>query len=192
MSFQNEVDKLINAEEYIVLNKYNSSNSYKYFEQKKSFNTNSNFKENQNTNYRANTNQIRAIKAGAFSRLVAFMIDALIGNLLNEVFTKFVGQTGFLNDNSWVISFVIYLILTTYITNGQSLGKMAMGIRIIHKKEKKLSFLTTLIREGVCMFFLLKLPILFITLLFSSKNHSLADYFSDTEVIKDKYFEKIK
>lgn len=82
--------------------------------------------------------------------------------------------------------YLMYFILLTKFTNGQTIGKMIFGLRVVCFKEEKLSWLTVLIREGFGRYILKTISILYLVILFTERNQQIADILSDTTVISEK------
>ncbi|REC31872.1 RDD family protein [Enterococcus pseudoavium] len=81
--------------------------------------------------------------------------------------------------------YLAYFILLTKLNQGQTIGKMIFGIRVICFKEEELSWQTVLIREGACRFILRGAFFMFgylVTIFTPNKQH-IGDYFSDTSVV---------
>lgn len=92
--------------------------------------------------------------AGFFLRLVAFAIDSIVcysfSNIILKIF-QIKTDLSFMNIeiNPLIQTGIclLYFFILTYLNNGQTLGKMAMGIRVISLKDEKLSFFDCLVRE---------------------------------------------
>lgn len=131
--------------------------------------------------------------AGFWMRLVAYSIDSLvatsIASILNGlIFSNYLielpfGLT-FYGLLRWIILFV-YLTAMTYFNNGQSLGKMIMGIRVVSLTDEKLSLSQVITREVFARYIEEKIKILYIIVAFTSNKQSMADMLADTVVVKD-------
>lgn len=133
--------------------------------------------------------------SGFWIRFFAFLIDICC---IQAVTTATLGLFYRLNDLTPVsggfsvyagFSLVIYLgyfALLTKLNQGQTIGKMIFGIRVISFSEAELSWKTVLIRE-VCMRYVLQFHFIFLLgylpAIFSSKKQHIGDYFADTSVI---------
>ena len=130
------------------------------------------------------------VSAGFWIRTVAFLIDAAVAAAFASIFASPI-TAFFLTDGSMAAKalsgflFYLYFILSTYLTNGQSLGKMITGIRIIHPDEPRLSLTTVVIREGFCRFIQTTFLLLYIITAFSERKQNLGDFLSGTFVVKD-------
>ena len=86
-----------------------------------------------------------------------------------------------------MILFAFYSFIFVYLFDGQSIGKMLTGIKVIEKNGSKLGFFTAFVREFAGKLIMIPLFLTFIFTAFSYKKHSIIDYLSDTCVIKSKY-----
>ena len=130
------------------------------------------------------------VSAGFWIRTVAFLIDAAIAAAFASIFASPI-TAFFLTDGSLAAKalsgflFYLYFVLSTYLTTGQTLGKMITGIRIIHPDEPRLSLTTIVIREGFCRFIQTTFLLLYIITAFSERKQNLGDFLSSTFVVKD-------
>jgi uncharacterized RDD family membrane protein YckC len=139
--------------------------------------------------------------ASSFSRLIAFLIDGLAIWGLNQIIVNPVVKLLGLQDayllapiiNVTTIAtgviFFLYFILMTYFFKA-TLGKMITGIHVINKDGGKLTFSQVIFRELIGRFInktLWYIPTL--TILFTESRIGLHDYFADTYVVKNSYYE---
>ena len=130
------------------------------------------------------------VAAGFWIRTVAFLIDAIVASAFAGIFASPINAL-FLTEGSMAAKavsgffFYLYFVLSTYFTNGQSLGKMITGIRVIHPEEPRLSWTTVVIREGFCRFIQTTFVLLYVITAFSERKRNLGDFLSDTYVVKD-------
>ena len=130
------------------------------------------------------------VAAGFWIRTVAFLIDAVVASAFAGIFASPVNAL-LLTEGSMAAKavsgffFYLYFVLSTYFTNGQSLGKMITGIRVIHPEEPRLSWTTVVIREGFCRFIQTTFVLLYVITAFSERKRNLGDFLSDTYVVKD-------
>ena len=139
--------------------------------------------------------------AGFWVRFWAFLIDSLvisavIGICINPIFYV---MDWSLAESNWyapisIISAIIYyayfVLMTKYL--GQTLGKMAFGLRVVSVKHEQLSWSDVLFREwigrlinNVCFM------LLYVLVAILPNNQGLHDYFADTKVVHEKiYVEK--
>ena len=127
--------------------------------------------------------------AGFWIRCVAFVIDASFVVCMMNIAVYF-------NIESYIpisiaivymILFAFYSFIFVYLFDGQSIGKMLTGIKVIEENGSKLGFFTAFVREFAGKLIMIPLFLTFIFTAFSYKKHSIIDYLSDTCVIKSKY-----
>lgn len=90
-------------------------------------------------------------------RTIAFIIDLgiyLVFALIMYYFIK-----------SFLVSFFIYFVLFTYLSNGQTLGKRFMKIRMVTIDDKKVRIIRLFIREFSILFIYFILPVISIYLM---------------------------
>ena len=130
------------------------------------------------------------VSAGFWIRTVAFLIDAAVAAAFASIFASPI-TAFFLTEGSLAAKaisgffFYLYFVLSTYLTNGQTLGKMMTGIRVIHPNEPRLSLTTVVIREGFCRLIQTTFLLLYVITAFSERKQNLGDFLSDTFVVKD-------
>lgn len=129
--------------------------------------------------------------AGFWSRSFAYLIDIImvygIKNILEYV--NLMPQDIVLKEMMLYIIFVVYNFILVYLTNGYTIGKIIMNIKVVCARNENINFLTAFIREFIGKYILIRFPIIFLFLIFSPKKHHLVDYLSDTDVIKERYEE---
>ena len=133
--------------------------------------------------------------AGFWIRLFAYLVDllivqALVGILIKPIFA--LGGISMLGNNPLtlfgflqLLILVGYFILTTKYTNGQTLGKMIFGIRVVCFKEENLSWQTVLIREGVGRYIGKTVAVIYLVAAFQSKKQHPIDLLCDTSVVTE-------
>lgn len=130
------------------------------------------------------------VSAGFWIRTVAFTIDAAVAAAFASIFASPI-TAFFLTEGSLAAKaisgffFYLYFVLSTYLTNGQTLGKMMTEIRVIHPDEERLSLTTVVIREGFCRLIQTTFLLLYVITAFSERKQNLGDFLSDTFVVKD-------
>ena len=130
------------------------------------------------------------VSAGFWIRTVAFTMDAAVAAAFASIFASPI-TAFFLTEGSLAAKaisgffFYLYFVLSTYLTNGQTLGKMIAGIRVIHPDEERLSLTTVVIREGFCRLIQTTFLLLYVITAFSERKQNLGDFLSDTFVVKD-------
>lgn len=135
--------------------------------------------------------------AGFWIRFLAYIIDVVIAHALGKIIINPVAVVLNLDMNASfpsvytflrLVIFLTYFVLAAKWTQGQSLGKIIFGLRIVSLKEENLTWTTILIREA-CLRYLHKiLWILYLVVPFSDKHQSLSDMLCDTAVIREKMF----
>lgn len=138
--------------------------------------------------------------AGFWIRLGAFLIDLVIINaiqqiVLNLTLYRFIGihmSESFLSTLIELIIFVTYFYLLTQRFNGQTPGKMLVGIRVIPLKANQTSGNAYLFRElfGKVLFFYF--PYIAVLLIFSYKKQHIIDLLVDTIVIREERLKEVK
>ncbi|MEG0267662.1 MAG: RDD family protein [Carnobacterium sp.] len=132
---------------------------------------------------------------GFWVRFFAYLIDLLVISSLNRliVYSIFITAPLPLSEEpfsllsiSKLIIFLLYFILMTKLTNGQTIGKMIFGLRVVCFKEEKLSWVTVIIREGFGRYILKIGSILYLSVLFTKRNQHIVDLLSDTSVVLEK------
>lgn len=133
--------------------------------------------------------------AGFWIRLFAFIIDVLciqaivacsVGLIYGLANIAPVAQGLSLYHFLSLVIYLGYFTLLTKLNNGQTIGKIIFGIRVVSLTEPELTWKTVLIRE-VCGRYILQFSWLFyfgyLPAAFSQKKQQLADYFADTSVV---------
>jgi len=127
--------------------------------------------------------------AGFWIRCVAFFVDAVfVAGLMNiAVYFDIESYIPISIGIVYMILFAFYSFIFVYLFDGQSIGKMLTGIKVVEDKGNKLAFSTVFVREFAGKIIMIPLFLTFIFTAFSYKKRSLMDYLSDTSVIKSKY-----
>ena len=127
--------------------------------------------------------------AGFWIRCVAFIVDAVfVICLLNiAVYFDIESYIPMSIGIVYMVLFAFYSFVFVYLFDGQSIGKMLTGIKVVEDKGNKLAFSTVFVREFAGKIIMIPLFLTFIFTAFSYKKRSLMDYLSDTSVIKSKY-----
>ena len=132
---------------------------------------------------------------GFWPRFCAYLIDLVIISSLNRLIVSSVfvmaqipmSEASFsLFSISKLVVFLLYFILMTKLTNGQTIGKMIFGLRVVCFKEEKLSWATVIIREGFGRYILKAVSILYLSLLFTKRKQHIIDLLTDTSVVLEK------
>lgn len=131
---------------------------------------------------------------GFWLRIFAFSIDLLVIWSINRLIVQslFLVLRYPLSEESFsafslskLAVYLLYFIVSTKWTNGQTIGKIIFGIRVVSFKEEKLSWGTVLIRECFGRYILKIFPFIYLMVLFTHEKQHLADFFSDTAVVSE-------
>lgn len=123
---------------------------------------------------------------GFFIRLFAFMVDLImIGSI--ERMTLFFLDDGVIRSTLALIIYLLYFILMTKITNGQTVGKMIFGIRVISLNERELSWGTVIVREGFGRYLQKVVLVLYALVIFTPYKQHVVDLLTDTSVVTINY-----
>lgn len=123
---------------------------------------------------------------GFFIRLFAFTIDLLMIGSIQRL-TLFFSDKGVLRTGLSLVIYLLYFILMTKFTNGQTVGKMIFGIRVIALNEEELSWQTILVREGFGRYLQKVVLILYGLVIFTPYKQHVVDLLTDTSVITLNY-----
>lgn len=143
------------------------------------------------------TKQYTLKTAGFWVRFWAFLLDILIitaigGILVNPIFYL---MDWSLSETVWyapisIITAIIYygyfVLMTKFV--GQTLGKMALGLRVVSLKHDKLTWSDVLFREWIGRFISNVFIPLYIFVAILPENQGLHDYFAETKVVHEKIF----
>lgn len=147
--------------------------------------------ENTTRKLRLNSAVFNAVYAGFWIRLVAFIIDTtIIGALYRIIINPILAVSNVRTENMFfnflfLAVYLGYFVLMTKFTNGQTLGKIIMNLRVVSLKEDFLSWETVLIRELCGRYIQKVIMVLYLITPFNTKKQHFADYLSDTVVIKE-------
>lgn len=136
--------------------------------------------------------------AGFWIRLVAFVLDMIVVNSLSTIVGKFLEtdlELGFGISLGTVIYWLItltYFTMTTYFTNGQTLGKMIMNVRVISTDGNRLNFWQVVSRETFGRYIQNKFKVLYLIIGLTPSKQSIIDMLADTEVVKIDQYEYVK
>ena len=133
------------------------------------------------------------VAAGFWIRTVAFLLDLVIAKAFSSMIASpiiaIAGWPGGLFSAAIKgIAFYLYFILSTYCTNGQTLGKIICGLRVIHSEEERLSFTTVLVREGAARLIQTTFMILYVVTAFTERKQNIGDLLADTYVVKEELY----
>ncbi|WP_409251636.1 RDD family protein [Bacillus sp. SCS-153A] len=85
---------------------------------------------------------------------------------------------------SAIIFYGYFILMTKYL--GQTLGKMAFGLKVIELNGKPLKWGTVIFRELIGRFISASILILYVVVAFTNKKQGIHDLFADTTVIREK------
>ena len=125
-------------------------------------------------------------------RAFAFIVDMLVIGAINKILINVLGidldyeiyGIEMAEILRWIVT-ILYFVIISLITKGQSLGKMIVGIRVVSLTSDKLDLGQILIREIAGRLIQNTIMILYLLPIFTPKNQSLIDFFVDTAVVKE-------
>lgn len=128
-------------------------------------------------------------------RAFAFIVDMLVIGAINKILINVLGidldyeiyGIEMAEILRWIVT-ILYFVIISLVTKGQSLGKMIVGIRVVSLTSDKLDLGQILIRETAGRLIQNTIMILYLLPIFTPKNQSLIDFFVDTAVVKDDAF----
>lgn len=133
--------------------------------------------------------------AGFWLRLFTYAIDGIVlwgikrilVNPLSALFS-FPVEKQFPSVYS-VLAFIVtlaYFVLMTLYCDGQTLGKMIMGVRVVSLKDEKLDWKDVLVREGAMRAVQILIWPLYLMIPFTERHASIGDLFADTGVVRER------
>lgn len=128
-------------------------------------------------------------------RAFAFIVDMLVIGALNKIIINVLGidldyeiyGIEMAEILRWIVT-ILYFVIISLVTKGQTLGKMIVGIRVVSLTTDKLDLGQILVREIAGRIIQNTIMILYLLPIFTPKNQSLIDFFVDTAVVKDDAF----
>lgn len=128
-------------------------------------------------------------------RAFAFIVDMLVIGAIKKILINVLGidldyeiyGIEMAEILRWIVT-ILYFVIISLVTKGQSLGKMIVGIRVVSLTSDKLDIGQILIREIAGRLIQNTIMILYLLPIFTPKNQSLIDFFVDTAVVKDDAF----
>ena len=128
-------------------------------------------------------------------RAFAFIVDMLVIGAIYKIIINVLGidldyeiyGIEMAEILRWIVT-ILYFVIISLVTKGQSLGKMIVGIRVVSLTSDKLDLGQILIREIAGRLIQNTIMILYLLPIFTPKNQSLIDFFVDTAVVKDDAF----
>lgn len=119
---------------------------------------------------------------GFLVRLFAFTIDIIMIGSLQRM-TLFYMSKSMLRTFFSLVIYLLYFILMTKLNNGQTLGKMILGIKVICLNEEELTWKTVIVREGFGRYLQKAMSILYAIVIFTPYKQHLVDMLGDTSVV---------
>ena len=88
-------------------------------------------------------------------RLVAYLIDwtfLSIVNFIAAIFFKLAFDSGTVTSHIWwlLLEVGLYFMIVPFITNGWTLGKKIVRIRLVEQDRERISLKALIIRYGIC------------------------------------------
>lgn len=128
-------------------------------------------------------------------RAFAFIVDMLVIGAINKILINVLGidldyeiyGIEMAEILRWIVT-ILYFVIISLVTKGQTLGKMIAGIRVVSLTSDKLDLGQILVREIAGRIIQNTIMILYLLPIFTPKNQSLIDFFVDTAVVKDDAF----
>lgn len=155
-------------------------------------------KKTSNDYDQASKDRVSFYYAGFWIRLVAFAIDMALVSSINGIIGRLMGTEielgmGITSASLiyWLTVF-LYFTLLTYFTNGQTLGKMILNIKVISLDGEKLGLFQVVSRETFGRYIQNKFMILYAIVGINPNKQSLIDMLADTAVVKIDEYEYVK
>lgn len=143
----------------------------------------------------------RLFLGSMWMRLFAYWIDIFVASLLKEMIFSCVylfvraDPPNFVERQLTYLIYIVYFILVTTLTQGQSLGKMICGLRILSREgDQPISFSAILLREGVMRYIHMALPggfLLYFVGCVTSSHQTLSDMVADTAVFSERQVQEL-
>lgn len=124
--------------------------------------------------------------AGFWMRFFAYLLDLILVGSIQRSMLFFLGE-GFIKTALSVILFLAYFVLMTKLNQGQTLGKMVFGLRVICFKEEKLSWSTVLVRELFGRYLQKIIWPMYLLVAFTPYKQHVIDFLADTSVVTENY-----
>ncbi|PKM66712.1 MAG: hypothetical protein CVU95_10580 [Firmicutes bacterium HGW-Firmicutes-2] len=128
----------------------------------------------------------KIVYAGFWMRFFAYLLDLIIVGSIQRMMLFFLGE-GLPKTTLSVILFLAYFVLMTKLNQGQTLGKMVFGLRVICFKEEKLSWSTVLVRELFGRYVQKIIWPMYLLVVFTPYKQHVIDILADTSVVTENY-----
>lgn len=142
-----------------------------------------------------------ALVFGTFGqRFLAYLIDILLINAISSLFFNIYSLFELYNDGGSFSLFNIttlsiyfgYFVLLTKFNQGQTIGKMILGLRVVSLYREDLSWSDVLYRELVGRYIQKRIKVLYLLLFLTERKQTMADVITDTVVISEKKYLDLK
>lgn len=130
--------------------------------------------------------------AGFWKRLAAFLMDSLLiraaSKIIFNLTVHHLISPDLAGDVWWyrlakLGLFLAYFTVSSYYLDGQTFGKVVMGLKVINLKTSELTCRTLLLREIAGRTILYFFPIVAVSLVFTPQRQHVLDWLADTAVI---------
>ncbi len=127
----------------------------------------------------------KTIFAGFWMRFFAYSLDLIIIGSLQRILLFFL-EDGAIKAGISLAIYLAYFVLMTKLNRGQTLGKMAFGLRVVSFNEENLSWTSVMVRELFGRYLQKIFLVMYILIVFTPKNQHVIDLLVDTAVISEK------
>lgn len=138
---------------------------------------------------------------GSFTqRFLAYLIDILLINAVSSFFLNIYklfelynrgGSFSLFNITPLFIYFGYFVLLTKF-NQGQTIGKMILGLRVVSLYREDLSWSDVFHRELIGRYIQKQIKILYLLLFLTERKQTMADVFADTVIISEKKYLDLK
>ncbi|HHX59962.1 MAG TPA: RDD family protein [Epulopiscium sp.] len=122
------------------------------------------------------------IYTGFLIRFFAFTIDIIMIGSLQRM-TLFYMEKGTLRMLLSLMIYLLYFILMSKLNDGQTIGKMIFGIKVVCLNEEQLTWKTVIVREGFGRYLQKAMLILYALAIFTPYKQHFVDLLTDTSVV---------
>lgn len=124
------------------------------------------------------------VYAGFWMRLFAYTLDMIIVASLQQILLIFL-ENGTVKTALALVILLGYFVLMTKLNQGQTLGKMAFGLRVVCFNEEELSWLTIIVRELFGRYLQSTMWIMYVLVAFTPYKQHIVDLLADTTVVSE-------
>lgn len=148
-----------------------------------------------------NVKNLPAFVYASFSqRFLAYLIDIVLIRAIRSVIFSSYELGGFFNNGSsfglfsitGAFIYFLYFILLTKLNQGQTIGKMVLGLRVLLLSNEQLNWSDVIYRELISRYIQNKIKLLYFFIFFTKKKQTMADLISDTVVVSEKKYLDLK